>query len=236
MTDTDRAKRAAAEAALDHVEPGMKLGLGTGSTAAHFVRALGERGGDWGLDCVATSRATAALAQEAGLRVVTLNDASWLDLTVDGADEIDPELRLIKGGGGALLVEKIVAAASDEMIVIADDAKFVNDLGAFKLPVEVVRTGWDVTRALIEEALADFDVKGRRGTLRRSVDNVPFVSDEGHLILDFDLKRIGDPDEIAETLLSIPGVVETGLFIDLATKVILGAADGSTRVLEADDD
>ena len=236
MSELDAAKRAAAARALEFVSSGMKLGLGTGSTAAHFVRLLGERVKAEGLNvmCVPTSIGTGKLAERAGLKLYTLEELGWLDLTVDGADEIDAQLRMIKGGGGALLVEKIVAAASDEMICIADESKAVEELGAFPLPIEVVKFGWEATKALIEESLEDFDVDAPEGALRMLGDK-PFITDEGHFILDFALGRIGDPDELGEFLNSIPGVVENGLSIDYAARAVIGYRDGTAEVVEAAD-
>ncbi len=228
----DRAKKAAAEQAVRLVERRMKVGLGTGSTAAWFVRMLAERSAREDLDliCVATSNATAELARDNGLTVVELAGNLRLDLTVDGADEVDDELRMIKGGGAALLREKIVACASDRMVAIADASKRVPALGAFPLPVEVVRFGWEVTRATIGEILADAEVEGREITLRMAGE-VPLVTDEGHYILDLHLKRIGDPEWLATTVATVPGVVEHGLFLDIAERAILGHADGTTAEL-----
>ncbi len=227
MSPIDAAKYAAAKRAVAEVKDGMKLGLGTGSTAAWMVRCLGQRVRDEGLRItgVPTSERTAALAREAGIEVVTLDEAGWLDLTIDGADEFDDRLNLIKGGGGALLREKIVAAASDRMIVIADAAKQVAQLGAFPLPVEVIPFGWQATRRLIDEVLAGADVLGRSTTLRLDGDD-PYATDEGNRILDLHLKRIGDPRRLAMLLNQVPGVVENGLFIDLCASVIVGHGDG----------
>jgi ribose 5-phosphate isomerase A len=158
-----------------------------------------------------------------------MDDVTWLDLTIDGADEIDPALNLIKGGGAALLQEKIVATASDRMIVIADAAKEVPVLGAFALPVEVVPFGWKTTQALIEETLFSLDVQNRTSTLRLQ-DGKPLKTDEGHFILDLDLQRIGNPRQLALVLNQIPGVVENGLFVDIADVAIIGHADGRVTV------
>ncbi|MEM6439237.1 MAG: ribose-5-phosphate isomerase RpiA [Pseudomonadota bacterium] len=233
----DPAKRAAARAALGQVEDGMRLGLGTGSTAAWFVQLLGERARREKLDltCVPTSRRTALLAEKHGLRQTTLDEAGWLDLTVDGADEFDGDLNLIKGGGGALLQEKIVATASDRMVVIADAGKQVETLGAFPLPIEIVAFGWETTKAIVEDALEDLDVDGRRATLRLDRDE-PFLTDCGNFILDLHLKRIGDAEDAAATLVSIAGVVETGLFVDIADAVIIGHEDESADLLSLEDE
>ena len=233
LSPQDRAKRAAAEEALTFIESGMKLGLGTGSTAAFFVKLLGQRVKEEGLKVIGvpTSIRTGELAEACGIRLTTLNDAGWLDVTVDGADEFDDELRLIKGGGGALLQEKIVASASDQMIVVADASKKVRELGDFPLPVEVVPFGWQVTQALIAETLDDFDVGGNKITLRLFKDE-PFLTDEGNFILDLHLRRIGEPEELAAALNLIPGVIETGLFINIADVVVIGREDGTAEIIE----
>lgn len=226
-------KLAAAERAIAFIEPGMKLGLGTGSTAAKFVDLLGakvKRGFD--VVCVPTSQATEAQARALGLRLTTLDDDPFLDLVVDGADEIDGRLRLIKGGGGALLREKIVATASDRMIVIADTSKKVDVLGRFPLPVEVVRFGFGATAKMVEMMAADVGCTGDL-KLRTLDDGQPFVTDSGNLILDLHLSRIVEPDVLAEALRLIPGVVEHGLFLGLADMAILAGPDG-VEVLEAD--
>ncbi len=232
--DVERAKRAAAERAVALVAPGMTVGLGTGSTAAHFVERLADRAADEALDltCVATSEATAKLAGARGLRVVPLEGAMRIDLTVDGADEIDGSLRLIKGGGAALLREKIVAHASERMVVIADAGKRVAVLGAFPLPVEVVRFGFEATRAAVRRLLIDADVDGREVAVRMNGD-APLVTDEGHHILDLHLKRIGDPLALAAALVAVPGVVEHGLFLRMADCAILGRPDGGTEEIAA---
>ncbi len=234
LSASEMAKKAAASAALEFVEPGMKLGLGTGSTAAWLVRLLGEkvRAGGFDLFCVPTSSQTRALAAECGVRTGALDDVGRLDLTIDGADEFDPALNLIKGGGGALLQEKIVASASDRMIVISDPSKQVAELGAFPLPVEVVRFGWKTTLAGLADLCAGADVGGRRIT-RRTKGDEPFVTDEGHYILDLHLQRIGDPASLGLALNRLPGVVENGLFIGLASAVAIGREDGSAEILPA---
>jgi ribose 5-phosphate isomerase A len=227
--DVERAKRAAAERAVALVERGMTVGLGTGSTAAHFVELLADRAKREALDltCVATSEATASLAGARGLRVVPIEGAMRIDLTVDGADEVDDALRLVKGGGAALLREKIVAHASERLVVIADAGKRVAVLGAFPLPVEVVRFGLAATRAAVKRLLIDQDVDGREVALRMNGD-APLVTDEGHHILDLHLRRIGDPLALAAALVAVPGVVEHGLFLGMAECAILGRPDGST--------
>ncbi|EYD72129.1 Ribose 5-phosphate isomerase A [Rubellimicrobium mesophilum DSM 19309] len=231
LSPADVAKRAAALRAAEFVEDGMRVGLGTGSTAAFLVRRLGERVRDEGLRlrCVPTSEATARLADEVGIEVVALDEVGWLDLTIDGADEADGELSLIKGGGGALLREKIVACASDRVVIIADGAKDVAALGAFPLPVEVIPFGWQATKRLIEEMLVGLDVGGREVVLRER-GGAPFVTDEGNRILDLRLQRIGDARGLALRLNQIPGVVENGLFIDIADTLVLGFEDGRVEV------
>ncbi len=227
----EKAKFVAARRAVDFVEDGMRVGLGTGSTAAWMVRCLGELVREEGLKIrgVPTSTRTAELAREVGIEVVSLDEAKWLDLTIDGADEFDSELNLIKGGGGALLQEKIVASASDQMIVIADAGKEVSHLGAFPLPVEVIPFGWQTTRAMIEEMLISVDVLRRDVTLRMDGDR-PYVTDEGNRILDLHLDRIGNPRQLALVLNQVPGVVENGLFIDICDMVVIGHGDGRVEL------
>lgn len=232
LSPSDLAKRAAAARALEMVEDGMTLGLGSGSTAAWFVRLLSERIRDEGLDVigVATSSTTRWLAQELGVALKPIDKAGRIDLTVDGADEVDEALNLIKGGGAAHLQEKIVASASDRLVVVADAAKRVATLGAFPLPVEVVRFGHGVTRVQVEQCLSRFDVDGREVTLRPGPDG-PLITDEGHHILDLHLVRIGDANALSHALTRIPGVVEHGLFIGMAEAAVIGHSDGSTEIM-----
>ena len=227
----DELKRQAAARALEFVRDGMKLGLGTGSTAKHFVELLGERVRA-GLDVVGvpTSEATRADAARCGIPLTTLDDIDRLDLTVDGADEVDPALNLIKGGGGALLREKIVAAASERMIVIADDSKWVETLGKFPLPIEVIPFGLGATQHAIGRAFAECGVSGQM-VIRKGRDGHVFVTDGGHWIVDAHLGRIPDAPHLAQSLASIPGVVEHGLFIGLASTAMLAGA-GGIRVVE----
>lgn len=231
LSPIDKAKFVAAKRAVDYVEDGMKVGLGTGSTAAWMVKCLGEMVRQDGLKItgVATSTRTAKLAEQVGVPIMTLDEAKWLDLTIDGADEYDHNLNLVKGGGGALLMEKIVATASDQMIVIADLSKQVETLGAFPMPVEVIPFGWQTTKALIEETLVNLDVLGRTTSMRMNGDT-PFVTDEGNFILDLHLRRIGNPRQLSLVLNQIPGVVENGLFIDICDVVVIGNGDGSVEV------
>jgi ribose 5-phosphate isomerase A len=228
---SDASKRQAAARALDWVRPGMRLGLGTGSTSRHFVELLGDRVRA-GLDVVGvpTSDATEADARRAGVPLTTLEQTPQLDLTVDGADEIGPGLALIKGGGGALLREKIVAAASAQMIVIADDSKLVPALGAFPLPIEVVPFGMAATEIAIGRALERLSLPVRL-KLRTKTAGHAFVTDGGHRIVDATLGRIMEPDALADALAAIPGVVEHGLFLGLAGTAIVAGASG-VRVIE----
>jgi ribose 5-phosphate isomerase A len=227
----DALKRQAAARALEQVQGGMKLGLGTGSTAKHFVELLGEKvRAGLAVIGVPTSEATRAQAVQCGIPLTSLDEVDRLDLTVDGADEADPALNLIKGGGGALLREKIVAAASDRMIVIADDSKWVEALGRFPLPVEVVPFGLGATQRAIARAFAQAGVSGQMG-VRKGRDGHVFATDGGHWIIDAHLGRIADPPRLAGLLNAIPGVVEHGLFIGLASTVILAGAQG-IRVFE----
>jgi ribose 5-phosphate isomerase A len=227
----DELKRQAAAKALEYVRDGMKLGLGTGSTAKHFVELLGERvAGGLKVIGVPTSEATRADALRCGVPLTTLDDVDRLDLTVDGADEIDPQLNLIKGGGGALLREKIVATASDRMIVIADESKWVATLGRFPLPVEVIPFGLAATRRAIAEAFAQSDVSGQMA-IRNGNDGHAFVTDGGHWIIDAHLGQIPDAPRLAGLLSSIPGVVEHGLFIGQASIAMLAGCQG-IRIFE----
>ena len=229
--NTDAQKRAAAARAVEFVRPGMRLGLGTGSTAKHFVELIGERVRS-GLDIVAvpTSEATSAVARRCGISLTTLDETPELDLTVDGADEIDPGLCLIKGGGGALLREKIVASASARMIVIADQSKCVTELGHFPLPIEVDSFGVGAIQRAVEKA-----IRATQRTfalaLRRRKDGQVFVTDGGHRILDVALGRIDDPVALAHAISEVPGVVAHGLFIGFTHMAIIGGPDG-VKVVE----
>ena len=228
--NADAQKRAAAARAVEFVRTGMRLGLGTGSTAKHFVELVGERVRA-GLEVVAvpTSQATRADAERCGIPLTTLDATPELDLTVDGADEIAPDLSLIKGGGGALLREKIVAAASARMSVSADRSKWVPQLGRFPLPIEVAPFGLGATRRAIEKAVAAIQQSGPL-TLRQGQDGHVFVTDGGHWIIDAALGKIDDPAAMAHALSDIPGVMGHGLFIGLARTAILAGADGVSVV------
>lgn len=228
----DDLKRQAAAQALRCVRPGMRLGLGTGSTARHFVDLLGEKvKAGLKVTCVATSEATQAQALALDIPMTTLDEMPELDLTVDGADELDQGLRLIKGGGAALLREKIVASASRRMIVIADASKLVSTLGAYALPIEVVPFGLEVTKRAVVAAAAGAGAHGPV-TLRRTGDGRILVTDGGHYILDGAFGTIPDPEALARALNAIPGVVEHGLFIGLATGAIIAGAAGPVVIGE----
>lgn len=231
----DQWKQMAAERALTLVEDGMMLGLGTGSTAARFVDLVGRRVKE-GLKvrCVPTSEATRVQAERLGITLITLDQQPYLDLTVDGTDELDEELRLIKGGGGALLCEKIVATASGRMVVIADQSKRVATLGKFPLPVEAVRFGMAATRNMIEVLASDAGCEGEI-KLRLKPDGQPFVTDSGNCIFDCAFGRIDDPEALDEALKLIPGVVESGLFLGIADMAIVAGPDGVV-VLERDEE
>jgi ribose 5-phosphate isomerase A len=222
----DQLKRLAAARALEHVQDGMRLGLGTGSTAKHFVELLGEKvASGMKVIGVPTSEATRIQAEQCGIPLTTLDAIDRLDLTVDGADELDGALNLIKGGGGALLREKIVAAASDRMIVIADETKWVDVLGRFPLPVEVIPFGLAATQRAMADTFAESGVSGQM-VVRKGKDGHVFVTDGGHWIVDAHLGRIADAPRLAGLLNQIPGVVEHGLFIGLATTAVLAGAQG----------
>jgi len=218
----DEMKHAVGEAAAALVEPGMTVGLGTGSTAAWFVQALAMRKLD--LTCIATSEATAKLAREHGMTVVDLDTVRRIDLTVDGADEIGPDLVLIKGGGGALLREKLVWETSDRCVVIADDSKRASKFGTFPLPVDVVAYGHATTARRIVHALegSGFQVP----VVLRGTTEAPFLTDNGNLIYDVSFGAIEDPEEIEALLKSLTGVVEHGLFIGLASEALIVTPSG----------
>lgn len=229
--DARQMKIKAAEAALSYVEDGMRLGIGTGSTAEEFVRLLAEKvASGLKVQGVPTSERTARLCVELGIPLKSLEELPQLDLTIDGADEVDGQLRLIKGGGGALLREKIVAAASSRMIVIADESKVVETLGAFPLPIEINAFGLASTRIAIEALASRL---GLTGELKlRGTEDGPFTTDGGHLIFDASFGRIPDSDTLANQLNAIPGVVEHGLFINMASLAII-AGPGGARAMQA---
>jgi ribose 5-phosphate isomerase A len=240
--DKDAYKRQAAAKALELVEPGMVLGLGSGSTALAFVGLLAERlkSENLNLTCIATSEQTRQFAEQSGIKIADFNTIADIDLTVDGADEIDHRLNLIKGGGGALLREKIVAMASDRVCIIGDSSKRVAQLGAFPLPVEIVDFGLAATLAMIETAAEDAGCQGDIA-LRKGPDGKPFRTDGGHLIADCAFGTIPDAETLADLLDIIPGVVEHGLFLGIADDIFLAGPDGvkaydADREDEDDDD
>jgi len=224
MTDQNALKRAVAAKALDYVKDGMKLGLGSGSTAEIFVELLAARGFQK-LTCVPTSEKTAALACMVGLTLAELDDTAPLDLTIDGADEADRDLNLIKGGGGMMLREKIVAAASRKMVVIADASKLVPQLGKFPLPVDVVAFGHKSTAARLAKAVAALGYADAPITLRQR-DGAIFKTDNGNVIYDIAFGAIGNAPELAAAISAAPGVVEHGLFIGIATTLLLAGTEG----------
>lgn len=229
--DARQLKVMAAAEALKNVEDGMRLGIGTGSTAEEFVRLLAEKVADgFKVQGVPTSERTARLCLELGIELKSLDELPELDLTIDGADEVDGHLNLIKGGGGALLREKIVAAASKRMLVIADESKLVETLGQFPLPIEVNAFGLAATRIAIERLAARLGLSGELKL--RKLDEAPFETDGGHYILDASFGRIPDADALAGALNAIPGVVEHGLFINLASLAIIAGPAG-VRTLKA---
>lgn len=221
MKDSDREKQVAARRSIDFVEDGMLVGLGSGSTAAYAIRLLGERVRQGlQIQAIATSEASAQLANSAGIAVLPFDCEAKIDLTIDGADEVAPGMQLIKGGGGALLHEKIVAAASKKLIIIADSTKLVARLGAFPLPVEVIRFGWPAVAERLHAL-------GANPALRLGPDKQPFLSDEGNLIMDCRFSVFPEADLLADQLDSMPGVVEHGLFLDFADMVVIGRGETS---------
>jgi ribose 5-phosphate isomerase A len=226
----DDSKRLAAGKALELVTPGMRLGLGTGTTTAHFVELLAARVAK-GLDviCVPTSERTRTQAELHAIPLTSIDASPELDLTVDGADEFDPGMRLIKGGGGALLREKIVAMASKRMIVIADSSKSVAVLGKCPLPVEVNVFGLEATKRMILAAARDCGCDGEV-RLRKTPGGHAFVSDNAHYIVDCFFGAIADPNRLADRLAASPGVVEHGLFIGIA-KAVISAGPAGIEIL-----
>jgi ribose 5-phosphate isomerase A len=217
-------KRLPAVKAMDYIRDGMILGLGTGSTAYWAILGVGElvkKG--LKLRAVATSVQSEMLAREAGIPIVSFSDVDHIDLTIDGADEVDEELNLIKGGGGALLREKIVAAATLYYIIIVDESKLVRHLGKFPLPVEVAPFGWEITRQKLEKL-------GCSTRLRMKEDKTVFLTDNGHYIIDCSFGSIGDPALLNGQVNAITGVMDNGLFIRMANLVIAGCKDGTTRL------
>ena len=231
MTTQDDAKRAAGRRAIEEfVRDGMTLGLGSGTTSHLFVRELGPRVADGlRLTCTATSLSTVEVAREVGIAVTDPDDLGEIDLTIDGPDEIDREFRMIKGGGACLLWEKIVAHASKRMITVCDETKIVGTLGAFPLPVEVVRFAWRQTERLVRDTLAAHGVTDAR-IARRERGGEPVETDSGNLILDCACGRIPEPEALEVALNRIPGVVENGLFTRESQGMVVGRLDGSSFV------
>lgn len=218
------AKEVAARAALAYVQDGMKLGLGSGSTAAHFLRLLGERVKAERLKVIGvpTSERSRAIAREGGIPLGELADLGSLDLGVDGADETDPDLNIIKGGGGALAREKLVAAACREFIIVCDSSKIKTHLGAFPVPVAVLPFAWQTTQRRLETL-------GSEAILRMTESGSPYLTDDGLYILDIHFGQIANAPETARVMKAMVGVVEVGLFIGMATKVIAGYEDGHVQ-------
>ncbi|UQA58370.1 ribose-5-phosphate isomerase RpiA [Polyangium aurulentum] len=224
----EREKELAARAAVEYVTSGMRVGLGSGTTSAYAVKALGERvKGGLDIVAVATSKDTQALAISVGIPMITTTVPLALDLTIDGADEFDPELRLIKGGGGDLLHEKIVASASRREIIIADHRKQVQVLGAFPLPVEVIPIAWTLVAKAIRGLGGNPVLRGAKG----AAAGTPFITDEGNFILDCSFGPIREPEALARDLEPIPGIVEHGLFLGYASEVLLAVGDRVERIL-----
>jgi ribose 5-phosphate isomerase A len=225
-------KYISARRAMEFVKPDMKLGLGTGSTAAWLVKLLArEQRNGLKFSAAATSVQTTELAQSLGIKIHALDDIGQLNVTIDGADEFDPHLNLIKGGGGALLQEKIVETATDQLVIITDASKQVDVLGRFPLPVEVIRFGAATTERLIADLLSNANVGGREITMRKTQSGEgPYVTDEGHYILDLHLKTIADVQAMASGLVAIPGVVETGLFLNMTDAIVMGDSTGLAQV------
>ena len=232
LTAHELGKKIAAAKALEFVKSGMIIGLGTGSTAAWFLKLLAKKITTEGLivSCVPTSEETKEHAGKLQIPLTTIGRVGEIDLVVDGADEFDPMLNLIKGGGGALLQEKIVAAACNHMVVITDYTKEVSCLGAFDLPLEVVQFGVSSTKTLVERILNKLGYTESKVSLRKK-NNVNFVTDEGHFIMDLKLKIIEDPEILHNRLIGCPGVVETGLFLNLANTIVVGKSDGTCKVI-----
>jgi len=220
-----KAKKLTGEKAAEYIEDGMIIGLGTGSTAYYAIKKVGEmvRKG-LKVKAVPTSKETAELAAEEGIELIELADVESLDLTIDGADEVDPDFNLIKGGGGALLREKIVASATDKLIIVVDESKMVEHLGAFPLPIEVTPFSWQYTQKMIEKFSCSSEIRKKDGEI--------FVTDNGNYILDCDFGKIEDPVKVTVELNKLPGVVENGIFAEMAEIIVVGYNDGHIEVLE----
>jgi ribose 5-phosphate isomerase A len=225
MLTQDEIKKLVAQQAAQLVQNNMTVGIGSGSTIFWLIKELGERVKK-GLffRAIPTSKKTAALAAEQNIPLAGLNDVTTIDITIDGADEIDTHLQLIKGGGGALLQEKMVAAASRELFILADETKLVQHLGKFPLPLEVIPFGWKQVQRKLKET---YNIQASL----RVQDDQPFVSDHGHYILDCPFQQIENPDILSFDLNAIPGVVDNGLFVNMADLVLVGYSDGRTETL-----
>jgi ribose 5-phosphate isomerase A len=225
MLSQEEIKQLVAKQAAHLVQNNMTVGIGTGSTIYWLILELGKRVKQ-GLffRAIPTSKKTAALAAQHNIPLAELNDVDSIDITIDGADEIDPHLQLIKGGGGALLQEKMVAAASRELFILADQSKLVQHLGKFPLPLEVIPFGWKQVQRNIRET---YNIE----TTLRIQDDQPFITDHGHYILDCPFQRIDQPDELMFELNTIPGVVDSGLFINMADIALIGFPDGKTETI-----
>lgn len=225
MLSKEETKKLAAVQALEYVQPGMIIGIGTGSTVYWLIQELAKKVKDgWVCSAVPTSTATRLLAASMGIPMLVLNDVDKIDITIDGADEIDPRLNLIKGGGGALLQEKMVAAASDKLVIIADSSKYVQQLGAFPLPVEVIPYGWKQVQRHIRKMYSI-------NTILRVKNDRPFVTDHGHYILDCCFQQIADAAGVTAALNAIPGVADNGLFVHMASTAIIASPDGTVQQL-----
>jgi len=220
-----KAKKLTGEKAAEYIEDGMIIGLGTGSTAYYAIKKVGEmvRNG-LKIKAVPTSKETAELAAAEGIELVELADVEALDLTIDGADEVDPDFNLIKGGGGALLREKIVASATEKLIIVVDESKLVEHLGSFHLPVEITPFSWQYTQRMVEKFSCSSEIRKKNGEI--------FVTDNGNYILDCDFGKIEDPLKISVELNKLPGVVENGIFAEMAEIVVVGYNDGHIEVLD----
>ena len=220
-----KAKKLTGEKAAEYIEDGMTIGLGTGSTAYYAIKKVGEmvRNG-LKVKAVPTSKETAQLAAEEGIELIDLADVESLALTIDGADEVDPDFNLIKGGGGALLREKIVASATEKLIIVVDQSKMVSHLGAFPLPVEITPFSWQYTKKMVEKFSCSSEIRKKDGEI--------FITDNGNYILDCDFGKIKDPVKLAVELNKLPGVVENGIFAEMAEVVVVGYNDGNVEVLE----
>jgi len=217
-------KKLAAEKAVEFLKDGMVVGLGTGSTAYWAIQKIGQKVKEGlSIKAIATSKASEELAKELGITMLPFAEIEQIDVTIDGADEVNNDWNLIKGGGGALLREKIVAAASKQLIIIVDESKHVSQLGHFPLPVEIVPFGYEVTLRKLHSLGAE--------TTIRTKDNQMFVTDNGNYIVDCRFGIISQPEQIEHTLNLIPGVVDNGLFIGMATKVIVGYSNGTVKLL-----